>query len=116
SIQSLHDALPIYLVPTADAIKEKITDKTKSVLFNYPTNPTCTSLSYENIKEIVQVLKDEDIFIVTDEIYSDNVYEGKHHSFMEFEEIRNKLFVVNGLSKSHAMTGARIGYILSTPE
>lgn len=104
------------LVPTANAIKEKITDKTKAVLFNYPTNPTGTSLSYENIKEIVEVLKDEDIFIVTDEIYSDNVYEGKHHSFMEFEEIRNKLFVVNGLSKSHAMTGARIGYILSTPE
>ncbi|MDF0101791.1 aminotransferase class I/II-fold pyridoxal phosphate-dependent enzyme [Staphylococcus pseudintermedius] len=103
-------------VPTADAIKAAITPQTKAIMFNYPTNPTGTTLSYENIAEIVAVLKETNIFIITDEIYSENVFEGRHRSFMEFPEIRKQLFVVNGLSKSHAMTGARVGYVLSTPE
>ena len=61
-------------------------------------------------------MKEKNIFIITDEIYSENVYDGQHRSFMEFDEIRNPLIVINGLSKSHAMTGARIGYVLATPE
>ncbi|AKS68275.1 N-acetyl-L,L-diaminopimelate aminotransferase [Staphylococcus schleiferi] len=103
-------------VPTAEAIKAAITPKTKAVMFNYPTNPTGMTLSYAQIRALVEVLKETSVFIITDEIYSENVFEGRHHSFMEFPEIREQLFVVNGLSKSHAMTGARVGYVLSTPE
>lgn len=73
-------------------------------------------MSYEQIKALVEVMKDEDIFIVTDEIYSENIYDTKYHSFIEFEDVRDKLFVINGLSKSHAITGARVGYVVSTPE
>ncbi|ARJ50777.1 aminotransferase class I/II-fold pyridoxal phosphate-dependent enzyme [Staphylococcus lutrae] len=103
-------------IPTGAAIQAAITPRTKAIILNYPTNPTGITLSYENIADIVEVLKETDIFVITDEIYSENVFEGRHHSFMEFPEIRQQLFVVNGLSKSHAMTGARVGYVLSTPE
>lgn len=73
-------------------------------------------MTYDQIKGLVDVLKDEDIFIVTDEIYSENIYDVEHHSFIEFDSVRDRLFVINGLSKSHAITGARVGYVVSTPE
>ncbi|RIN23072.1 aminotransferase class I/II-fold pyridoxal phosphate-dependent enzyme [Staphylococcus succinus] len=101
--------------PTATNVKQAITEDTKAIIFNYPTNPTGTTLTYEEIASIVNVLEDTGVYIITDEIYSENVYDHKHHSFMEFPSIRNQLFVVNGLSKSHALTGARVGYVLSTP-
>ncbi|MFC6292349.1 N-acetyl-L,L-diaminopimelate aminotransferase [Macrococcus epidermidis] len=112
----LVDTSKTHLVPTPEAIKAAITPKTKAVLFNYPTNPTGKTLTYEQIQGLANMLKDEDIFIVTDEIYSENVYDAPHHSFLEFPELRNNLFVINGLSKSHAVTGARIGYVVSNAE
>lgn len=112
----LVDTSKTHLVPTPEAIKAAITPKTKAVLFNYPTNPTAKTLTYEQIQGLANMLKDEDIFIVTDEIYSENVYDAPHHSFLEFPELRDKLFVINGLSKSHAVTGARIGYVVSNAE
>ncbi|WP_414048640.1 aminotransferase class I/II-fold pyridoxal phosphate-dependent enzyme [Macrococcus animalis] len=112
----LVDTTKTHLVPTPEAIKAAITPKTKAVLFNYPTNPTGKTLTRDQIKGLVAMLKDEDIFIVTDEIYSENVYDTPHHSFLEFPEVRHQLFVINGLSKSHAITGARIGYVVSTAE
>ncbi|MCG7420742.1 aminotransferase class I/II-fold pyridoxal phosphate-dependent enzyme [Macrococcoides goetzii] len=112
----LVDTSKTHLVPTPEAIKAAITPKTKAVLFNYPTNPTGKTLTYEQIQGLANMLKDEDIFIVTDEIYSENVYDAPHHSFLEFPELRDKLFVINGLSKSHAVTGARIGYVVSNAE
>lgn len=113
---ALVDTSKTHLVPTPEAIKAAITPKTKAVLFNYPTNPTGKTLTYEQIQGLANMLKDEDIFIVTDEIYSENVYDAPHHSFLEFPELRDKLFVINGLSKSHAVTGARIGYVVSNAE
>ncbi|MGV2876280.1 aminotransferase class I/II-fold pyridoxal phosphate-dependent enzyme [Macrococcus capreoli] len=112
----LVDTSKTQLVPTPEAIKAAITNKTKAVLFNYPTNPTGKTLTYQQIKGLAAMLKDEDIFIVTDEIYSENVYDAPHHSFLEFQELRDKLFVINGLSKSHAITGARVGYVVSNAE
>ncbi|MCS4502353.1 pyridoxal phosphate-dependent aminotransferase, partial [Staphylococcus aureus] len=95
-------------------IRQAITERTKAIIFNYPSNPTGVTLKYEDMASIVDVLKDTGIYIISDEIYSENVYEHKHRSFMEFQSIRSQLFVINGLSKSHAITGARVGYILST--
>lgn len=112
----LVDTSKTHLVPTSEAIKAAITPNTKAVLFNYPTNPTGKTLTYEQIQGLANMLKDEDIFIVTDEIYSENVYDAPHHSFLEFPDLRDKLFVINGLSKSHAVTGARIGYVVSNAE
>lgn len=110
------DTRDTHLIPTPEAVKAAITDNTKAILFNYPTNPTGKTLTYDQIKGLVDVLKDEDIFIVTDEIYSENIYDVEHHSFIEFDSVRDRLFVINGLSKSHAITGARVGYVASTPE
>ncbi|MGX4687523.1 aminotransferase class I/II-fold pyridoxal phosphate-dependent enzyme [Vagococcus sp. JNUCC 83] len=111
----LIDTTTTNFVLTKEALKQSITPKTKAIIFNYPTNPTGMIPSLEQMKELVDVLKETDLFILTDEIYSDNVYDGEFHSFMEFPEIREQLFVINGLSKSHAITGGRIGYILSPP-
>ncbi|EZT44681.1 MULTISPECIES: aminotransferase class I/II-fold pyridoxal phosphate-dependent enzyme [Staphylococcus] len=99
---------------TEKKIRQAITERTKAIIFNYPSNPTGVTLKYEDMASIVDVLKDTGIYIISDEIYSENVYEHKHRSFMEFQSIRSQLFVINGLSKSHAITGARVGYILST--
>lgn len=111
----LVDTTKTNFVLTKEALVDAITPKTKAIIFNYPTNPTGMIPSLEQMKELVDVLKETDIFILTDEIYSDNVYDGEFHSFMEFSEVRNQLFVINGLSKSHAITGGRIGYILAPP-
>ncbi|GGB07060.1 aminotransferase class I/II-fold pyridoxal phosphate-dependent enzyme [Macrococcus hajekii] len=107
------DTTATHFVPTAEQIEAALTPKTKAILFNYPTNPTGTTLSADVIQSLVQLLKDKEIFIITDEIYSENIYEGEHHSFIEYPEVRNQLFYINGLSKSHAITGARMGYILA---
>lgn len=109
----LVDTTNTNFILTKEALIDAITPKTKAIIFNYPTNPTGMIPSLEQMKELVDVLKDTDIFILTDEIYSDNVYDGEFHSFMEFPEVRDQLFVINGLSKSHAITGGRIGYILA---
>lgn len=111
----LVDTTKTNFVLTKEALADAITPKTKAIIFNYPTNPTGMIPSLEQMKELVDVLKETDIFILTDEIYSDNVYDGEFHSFMEFSEVRKQLFVINGLSKSHAITGGRIGYILAPP-
>jgi len=121
-ITKLQGATPVLIdtttsnfVVTKEALEKAITPKTKAIIFNYPTNPTGMFPSFEQMREIVDVLKDKEIFIMTDEIYSENVYDGEYHSFMEFPEIRDQLFVINGLSKSHAITGGRIGYVLAPP-
>jgi len=97
---------------TPHAIKKHITSKTKAILLNYPTNPTGVILTYDEVQAITNVLKNEAIFIISDEIYAENTFNNKHTSFAEFESIRDQLLLVNGLSKSHSATGIRIGFLL----
>ncbi|SFB91881.1 aminotransferase [Bacillus sp. 491mf] len=98
---------------TAKAIEEAITDKTRCIVLPYPSNPTGVTLSKEELEEIVAVLKNKDIFVLSDEIYSELVYEHEHISIANFPEMRNKTIVINGLSKSHSMTGWRIGFLFA---
>jgi aminotransferase len=100
------------LVPTAEAVEALITDKTKAVLFNFPSNPTGVTLMKAQMEPLVEVLSKHDIFVVTDEIYSENTFEGTHTSFACFEAIQDRTFLVHGLSKSHSMTGWRMGFLL----
>ncbi|MBE5661727.1 aminotransferase class I/II-fold pyridoxal phosphate-dependent enzyme [Staphylococcus sp. SS87] len=111
--------IPIYIDTTAtqfkitpDAIKRHITPKTKAILLNYPTNPTGVVLKRNEVEELVNVLKQYPIFIISDEIYAENTFSGKHVSFAEFEDIRDQLLLIGGLSKSHSATGIRIGFLL----
>jgi aminotransferase len=98
---------------TANLIESLITDKTRCIVLPYPSNPTGVSLNESELKEIAQLIKDKEIFILADEIYSELVYEQRHVSIAKF--IKDKTIVINGLSKSHSMTGWRIG-MLFAPE
>ncbi len=111
---------PIYIDTTAtqfkitpDALESHISPKTKAVLLNYPTNPTGVVLKRNEVLNIVNVLKKYPLFIISDEIYAENTFSGKHVSFAEFEDIRDQLILIGGLSmKSHSATGIRIGFLL----
>lgn len=96
---------------TAEKIKPYITDKTKCIILPYPSNPTGVSLSEQEIKEIASLLKNKDIFIIADEIYSELVYDNPHYSLAS--ELREQTIVINGLSKSHSMTGWRVGFLFA---
>lgn len=104
------------LVPTAESIKALITNKTKAILFNFPSNPTGVTLTKEQMEVIVEELKNHEIFVLTDEIYSENTFIGSHTSFACFDAIKDRTFLIHGLSKSHSMTGWRMGFLLGPEE
>ena len=91
------------------AIKEKITEKTKGIFINYPSNPTGNLISEERLRAIAELGP----HIISDEIYHGLVYEGKEHSILEFTD---RAFVLNGFSKLFAMTGMRLGYVIVPAE
>lgn len=98
---------------SAKLIKENLTEKTKCVVLPYPSNPTGTILEAGELEEIANLLRGKDIFIISDEIYSELTYGLKHISIASYPEMKEQCIVINGLSKSHAMTGWRIGYTLA---
>src|SRR5699024_12076370 len=90
--------------------------RTKSVLLNYPNNPTGAVYPKGTVASLVELFKRHDIFVVVDEMYAENTLDGEHHSFTSYPAIKDRLLAVNGLSKSHAMTGWRIGWLLGSAE
>lgn len=97
---------------TAKQLEEKITDKTRAIFLNSPSNPTGITYTKEEMAEIAEtVKKNPKIMLVSDEIYEHLNYNGKHESFAQFKEIKDQLIIVNGVSKAYAMTGWRIGYM-----
>ncbi|SEB10779.1 aminotransferase [Thalassobacillus cyri] len=97
---------------TAELIQEALSDRTKCIILPYPSNPTGVTLTEAELKDIAALVAGKDIIVLADEIYSELVYEQEHVSIASFPEIRDQVIVVNGVSKSHAMTGWRIGYLL----
>lgn len=94
------------------AVKEKTTDKTKALILNNPCNPTGAVYKKELLEELCEWAKEKNILIISDEIYSDIVYDGvKAHSIAEFDGMKERLILINGFSKTYAMTGWRLGYI-----
>ncbi|MGJ9458599.1 aminotransferase A [Oceanobacillus sp. CF4.6] len=98
---------------TKETLMNHITSKTKCVVLPYPSNPTGASFSREELQQLTDVLKDKDIFILADEIYSELVFDRNHTSIADFDSVKKKTIVINGVSKSHSMTGFRIGYVLA---
>lgn len=97
---------------SAKMIEDKISDKTKMFLFSNPCNPSGSSYSHTQLKEIVEVLaKYENVLIVSDEIYEYINFEGQNISMASFDSIKSRVVTVNGLSKGFAMTGYRLGYM-----
>ena len=95
---------------TAASLKEKLTDKTKLLFLPFPNNPTGAVMRREDLEQIAEVLRGTDVFVVSDEIYSELTYSGKHVSIAEIEGMRERTIVINGFSKSFAMTGWRLGF------
>ena len=96
-----------------DAIRRSITDRTRAIILNSPNNPTGVVYTREEIEELAVLLRNKEIYVISDEIYDCLVYEGrKNYSIAKVKGMRDKTFVVNGVSKSFAMTGWRIGWVL----
>ena len=93
-----------------EAIKEKITERTRAIFINSPSNPTGNLLSESRMKAIASLVMPGSSYVISDEIYHDLVYEGKEHSILEFT---GNAFVLNGFSKLYAMTGLRLGYLIA---
>lgn len=96
---------------TPEALEAAITPKTKVVIIPFPNNPTGAIMTRDELAGIVEVLKDKNIIAISDEIYSELCYGEKHVSIASFPEMKDKTLVINGFSKSYAMTGWRLGYI-----
>jgi len=103
---------------TAQQIRDAVTSKTKAVIINSPGNPTGMIYSQEELQQIADVCQAKDIWIISDEIYEKLVYDGaKHVSIAELsDDAKKRTLLINGVSKSHSMTGWRIGYIAGDAE
>jgi len=92
-------------------VKEKITKKTKMIILNYPENPTGGILTRDDLKVIADCIAGrDDVFVLADEIYSRIIYEGKHDSILSLPGMKDKTILLDGFSKTYAMTGWRLGF------
>lgn len=95
---------------TADELRAHITDKTKVLILPFPGNPTGGIMEEKDLLEIAEVLRDTDIMVISDEIYSELTYSGKHSSIISIDGMRERTVLINGFSKTYSMTGWRLGY------
>ena len=100
---------------TVEDFKDKVTDRTKMIILPFPNNPTGAVMTKEDLEPIAEFLRDTNIMVLTDEIYSELTYGRKHFSIIELEGMRERTIYVNGFSKAYAMTGWRLGYV-AAPE
>ena len=101
----------------AEALKEKITERTKLLILPYPNNPTGAVMTREDLEPIAELLKGTDIMVLTDEIYAELTYTPEGHcSIVSLEDMRERTIYINGFSKAFAMTGWRLGYMCGPRE
>ena len=101
---------------TADEVLEKVTDKTKILVLPFPNNPTGAVMGKEDLEAIAKVVIEKDLFVISDEIYSELTYNGKHVSIVSFPGMKERTILINGFSKAYAMTGWRLGYACGPEE
>jgi aspartate/methionine/tyrosine aminotransferase len=99
-----------------DELKRLITDRTKLIIINSPQNPTGGVLSQEDIRGIANAIGDRDIMVLSDEIYSRLLFEGQHHSIAALPGFKDRTIILDGFSKTYAMTGWRMGYGVMRPD
>ncbi len=95
---------------TAKELRDAITEKTKVLILPFPNNPTGAIMERKDLEEIAQVIEEKDIFVISDEIYSELTYKGDHVSIVNIPGMQERTILINGFSKSYAMTGWRLGY------
>ena len=93
-----------------------ITDKTKLLILPYPNNPTGAIMEKKDLEDIAQIIKEKDIYVMSDEIYSELSYKEKHVSIASISSMKERTILINGFSKSYAMTGWRLGYACAPKE
>ena len=98
---------------TVDILKKYMTSQTKAIILNYPSNPSGVTISKKNRDEILKFAKENHLYIISDEVYSEIIFEGEHNSFLQ-DGYRENVILINGFSKSHSLTGWRIGYIIAS--
>ena len=100
----------------ADDLEKAVTPRTKALLLSYPNNPTGAVMTGEELQEIARVAERYDLLVISDEIYSELTYEGEHVSIASLPGMKERTVLINGFSKSYAMTGWRIGYAAAPEE
>ncbi len=95
---------------TAREVLDSLTDKTKILVLPFPNNPTGAIMSREDLEEIAKVVIENDLYVISDEIYSELTYSGKHVSIVSLPGMKERTILINGFSKAYAMTGWRLGY------
>jgi len=106
-----------FRLPSIEAIEAKITSRTKAILLNSPSNPTGTVYTPEELDRIVALALKHDLFIISDEVYKEFVYDGaSHKSILEYEEVQDRTVVVDSISKRFSCCGARIGAVITRNE
>ena len=98
---------------TAEEVLEKVTDKTKILILPFPNNPTGATLNREDLEKIAKVCIEKDLYVISDEIYGALTYEGNHVSIVSIPGMKERTVLINGFSKTYAMTGWRLGYALA---
>lgn len=102
-----------------DDVKKAITANTRMIILNSPSNPTGAVMTEDDIRKIYEIAEEHDIYILSDEIYARMIYEDagtKHHSPSKFDQCKERVIIVNGFSKSYAMTGWRLGVVTGPAE
>lgn len=124
-LTKLSDGIPVIIETkaengfrlTAEELESKITPKSKLLILPFPNNPTGAVMRREHLEEIAAVVRKHDLFVLSDEIYSELTYgDTRHVSFASLEGMAERTVVINGFSKSYAMTGWRLGYALGPKE
>lgn len=95
---------------TAQELRDAITDKTKILILPFPNNPTGAIMEKEDLEAIAEVIREKDLFVISDEIYAELTYKGKHVSIASLPGMQERTVLINGFSKAYAMTGWRLGY------
>ncbi len=103
-------------LPRLDDVRAALTPRTKAILLSYPNNPTGATAGREFLKELVEIARDADCYVISDEIYDRLTYVGTHTCVSSLEGAAERTILLNGFSKAYAMTGWRIGYAAAPPD
>lgn len=99
-----------------EELEKHVTPKTKAIIIGYPTNPTGATLNHEQLLKIAQFAEKHNLIVLSDELYADLTFEGKHIAFSSLPGMKDRTILLSGFSKAYAMTGFRIGYVLAPTE
>ncbi len=101
---------------TPEELSQAITDKTKILVLPFPNNPTGSIMERDDLEKIAEIVKEKDLYVISDEIYSELTYKGNHISIASLDGMKERTILINGFSKAYAMTGWRLGYACAPAE